>query len=158
MQILQILKNAWPLSFVSWHPYFADHLPSAWQLQRIYGQVVHTQLWRYSTFWFPNCSSFAMDSSQTLAYQQEKHCENGCILPMPACECKGFSSFSLLPATPVHLKEIPSQVSDFSWEPFSRNTLSTYSNPNRKSPGQENMGYPTKSPREESVELLPLVF
>ena len=100
-------------------------------------------------FGYPN-RFFAMGSSQTLAYQQEKHCENVCILPMLACLCKGFSFFSSSPATPVHLKEIPSHWSDFSWEPFSRKTLSTYSKPNRKSPGQENMGYPTKSPREES--------
>ncbi len=97
MLILQILRRAWPLSFVSWHPYFADHFPLAWQLQRNYGQVVHTQCWRSSTFWFPN-RFFAMDSSQTFAYRQEKHGGNGCILQIPACECKEFSSFlSYLP-------------------------------------------------------------
>ncbi len=104
----QILKRAQPSSFVSWHPYLTDHFPSDWQLQKNYSQVGHTQCRNCSTFWFPKHYFFAMDSSQTFAYPQEKHGENGCILQIPACECKEFSLFiSYLPTLCTWKKSPP---------------------------------------------------
>ncbi len=109
------------------------------------------KLLKKSTLWFLK-SLFVLGSSQAVASQQEMFVANGCRLKSKKTFKEGsfFDSLEMSPAD-SHLKVIAFHGKDsgLSRPALKRYTISSNSKPNKKSPGQENMGEPIKSPTME---------